>query len=79
MPNPLIRNVSQATLTALKDRAARLHRSLQQEVLVILESAASESPAPTPAELAAAIRSGLAESGRTFTDSTPLVREDRQR
>ena len=33
----------------------------------------------TPAELAAAIRTRLAQSGRTFSDSTALVREDRER
>jgi plasmid stability protein len=79
VPDVLIRNVPEATLAALKERAGRGHRSLQQELLGILQAAAEEQVAPTPAEIAARIRARLAASDRTFSDSTPLVREDRER
>ena len=79
MPDVLIRNVPEATLTALKQRAGRGHRSLQQELLGILRAAAEEQASPTPAEIAATIRARLAASGRTFSDSTPMLREDRER
>jgi plasmid stability protein len=79
VPDVLIRNVPEATLAALKERAGRGHRSLQQELLGILQAAAEEQVAPTPAEIAATIRTRLAAGDRTFSDSTPLVREDRER
>jgi plasmid stability protein len=79
MPDVLIRDVPEATLTALKERAGTGRRSLQQELLGILKAAAEEQASPTPAEIAATIRSRLAASGRSFSDSTPLVREDRER
>lgn len=41
-----IRNVDDAVLDALKARAAKNHRSLQGEVLVILEGAAREDATP---------------------------------
>lgn len=79
MPDVLIRNVPEAVLHILKRRAADHRRSLQQELLSILEAAAHEAPEKTPVEVAAAIRARLARSGRSFSDSTPLVREDRER
>ncbi|HEY7061176.1 MAG TPA: hypothetical protein VII06_06840 [Chloroflexota bacterium] len=79
MPDVLIRNVPDATLAALKHRAGADRRSLQQELLGILEAAIADQASPTPAEIAATIRARLAASGRAFGDSTALVREDRER
>lgn len=79
MPDILIRDVSQPVLDRLKERAGRNRRSLQQELLSILDSVASAPPDRSPIEIADAIRTRLEQSGRTFTDSTPLIREDRER
>jgi plasmid stability protein len=79
VPDVLIRNVPEATLAALKQRAGLGRRSLQQELLGLLQTAADEEASPTPAEIAALIRARLAASDRTFSDSTQIVREDRER
>lgn len=79
MPDLLVRDVPPETVEALKRRAAEHRRSLQQELLGILESSAKESGAKSPAEVAASIRAKLAATGRAFSDSAPSVREDRER
>jgi len=79
VPDVLVRNIPQPTLEALKRRSELNHRSLQQELLTILEGAARERSALSPADVAAAIRERLARSGRSFESSTDLVREDRER
>lgn len=49
MPNLSIKDVPEAWAEALRQRAARNHRSLQGELMAILERAAAESPlAPAP-------------------------------
>ena len=79
MANLLLRNVPDATLAALKQRARQNRRSLQQELLRIVEDAAVEQPTKAPAELAAAIRARLAQNGREFGDSVLDLRQDRER
>lgn len=79
MPDLLVRDVPQGTVEALKRRAARHRRSLQQELLGILETSAEEPQVKSPAQVAATIRARLAKTGRTFTDSAPSIREDRER
>ncbi|MBI2941518.1 MAG: Arc family DNA-binding protein [Chloroflexi bacterium] len=79
MPRILVRDVSQPVLDTLKERARRNRRSLQREVLEILEASARESTTQTPAQVAAAIRARLTASRRTFSDSADLIREDRER
>lgn len=80
MPDVLIRNVPASILDALKQRSERNRRSLQQELSDILEQAAAQPIGrKTEAEIAAAIRARLAASGRTFSDSVDLIREDRDR
>jgi plasmid stability protein len=79
MPDVLVRNVPQPLLEALKERSVRHRRSLQQELVSILEAAVQEVPRRTAAEVAAAVRERLAHSDRTFGDSAALVREDRER
>ena len=82
MSDVLIRNVPEGVLETLKRRAEEHRRSLQGELLTILEEAAAE---PSQADLeefiraAAAMRERLASTGRTFSDSGELVREDRDR
>jgi plasmid stability protein len=79
MPDVLVRGVPEETLAALKQRAKANRRSLQQEVLSILEVSAREARAMDPVQVADAIRRRLARSGRSFGDSVPLVQEDRAR
>jgi plasmid stability protein len=79
MANILIRNVPEPILSALRKRAAQNRRSLQQEVLGIIEAAAGEPEGRTGAEIASAIRRRLSSSGRQFEDSVALLREDRAR
>lgn len=79
MPDILVRGVSEETVKALKERATRHRRSLRQELLSILEAIARESQPKDPIQVAEAIRLRLAASGRTFSDSVPLIREDRER
>ena len=79
MPNILVRDLSPETVAALKRRAQQHRRSLQQELAAVLEEAASQPEQASAHELAEAIRARLAATGRPFTDSTGLVREDRER
>lgn len=79
MPNLLVRDVPAHVVETLKRRAANHRRSLQQEMLEILEQATEQSPTMTAAEVAAAIRERLTEKGIAFTDSAPLIRADRER
>ncbi|MRH89103.1 Arc family DNA-binding protein [Nocardia sp. SYP-A9097] len=56
-----IRNVPEKTLRALRERAHRHGRSMQQELLEIIETATTEptdSPAPEPIQLTTAHTSG---------------------
>lgn len=76
MPQLLIRNLDEATIENLKERAKRHHRSLQGEVKLILEASVRQ-PEETPLAIAERWQSYFA--GRTFSDSTELIREDRER
>lgn len=49
MPNLSIKSVPEALAESLRQRAARNHRSLQGELMAILESAVAEA-APTPVD-----------------------------
>jgi len=78
MADVLIRNVPDQVLCTLKKRAADNKRSLQQELIVILEDAALRDKAKA-ADSAVLIRERLSEYGRDFSDSTEMIREDRKR
>lgn len=78
MPDILIRNLSKQTVETLKQRAARHGRSLQQELARALEQIAEE-PGLDTFQQAQAFKERLRASGRTFSDSTELIREDRDR
>ena len=73
-----IEDVAEATVAKLKDRASHHGRSLQQELKLILEEAARQNSAESW-EAIHQFRRRLQESGRVFSDSTDLLREDRER
>ncbi|MCU0562252.1 MAG: Arc family DNA-binding protein [Desulfobacterales bacterium] len=69
-----IKNVPDETAAELRKRAAKNHRSLQGELMAILEAAAGKSAPLSPSEFLMNIRAmGL----RTPAESPALVREDR--
>ena len=79
MADLLIRHVPEGVVRSLKRRAALRRRSLQQELVAILESAVRSDGRATPAEVAAAIRLRLARRGRRRKDSAVAIRRDRKR
>ena len=75
MAQVLIRNLDDSTVTALKQRAKRRGRSLSAEARTILQEAVSAS---SDWRLQVERVRSLFE-GRRFSDSSELVREDRER
>jgi plasmid stability protein len=74
--NLSIKNAPDEVVERLRKRAERNHRSLQGELLAIIEAASREEPRLTPLELLEEIRkSGL----RTPSESAAIVRADRDR
>jgi plasmid stability protein len=72
--NLSIKNVPDHVAEQLRRRAAKHHRSLQGELLAILELSVAEEGLLTPAELLRKIRaSGL----RTPAESARFIRTDR--
>jgi len=72
--NLSIKNVPDEIADELRERAARNHRSLQGELMAIIEEAAGKKSPLTPSEFLAGIRTlGL----RTPAESRSMVREDR--
>jgi len=76
MANVLIRDLDDRTIARLKEHAARNNRSLQAELRIIVERAASMKVVDSRA-LAARIRRKL--SDRRHSDSATLIAEDRSR
>lgn len=75
MAQLLVRNLDDMTINLLKRRAKRHHRSVTSEVKTILTDALSnETDWREQVEQVRAIF-----EGRSFSDSTDLVREDRDR
>ena len=81
MPDILLHNISQETLDAFEDQAEKHDRSVEQELVAILEQA-------TPARRASREESIQAmqkwqehwkKQGKIFSDSADLIREDRNR
>lgn len=80
MPDVLVRNVPEHTVQALKSRATRHHRSLQGELMTILQEAAlPHMSREEHLRLADELRARLAATGRDFGNSTDDLREDRER
>ena len=72
--NLSIKNAPDEVVHRLRQRAERHHRSLQGELLSIIEAAAREDRPATPAELLAEIRRlGV----HTPNESVSLIRADR--
>lgn len=78
MADVLIRGVPEKVLDVIKKRASMKGRSLQQELLQLLTETA-ELNSLEAADIAAEIRKRLKDTGRSFSDSTELLREDRDR
>jgi plasmid stability protein len=76
--NVLVRDLDRKTVDDLKKRAATSKRSLQAELKAILEEAAARDWQRTWAA-ADRIFEELRRSGRKFSDTTELLREDRRR
>ena len=72
-----MRDLEEKTVERLKKRAAKNGRSLQAEVRMILERQAEEIDMLEGARLIESIRRRFA--GKRFSDSTELLREDRER
>lgn len=72
--NLSIKNAPDDLVQRLRERAKRHHRSLQGELLAIIEAAAHEDHPATPAEILAEVRRlGL----RTPSEAAALIRADR--
>ena len=72
--NLSIKNAPDDVVQRLRARAERHHRSLQGELLAIIEAAVGEDRPATPAEILAEVRRlGL----RTPSEAAALVRGDR--
>jgi len=74
--NLSIKNAPDDVVERLRQRAERHHRSLQGELLAIIEAAVREDRAATPGEILAEVRRlGLQTPG----EAAALVRADRDR
>jgi antitoxin FitA len=84
MSHILLENLDPMLVEKLQNRASRQGRSLIEELQVILEEAVKFETIPSKQETLSEARERLAKvrqryQGRTFRDSTELLREDRQR
>ena len=74
--NLSVKNAPDEIVKRLKERAARHHRSLQGELIAILEAAAYEEPLPlTPREVLALVR---AAGTSTPASSVRIIRASRE-
>jgi plasmid stability protein len=78
MPDLIVPDVDESTYQRLQERAAARGHSPQAEARLILAEAV-QTPLPGAWGPVRAIHDRLAASGRQFTDSVDLVREDRER
>ncbi len=77
MAQVLVRQLDSKVVNRLKKRAKEHGRSLQSEVKTILEEAVPDYEAAW--KRIEGFRKRLSQSGRKFTDSAALIREDRDR
>ena len=72
--NLSIKNAPDHVVQRLRERAARHHRSLQGELMAIIEAAVQEARPSSPAEILAEVRRlGL----HTPTEAAAIIRADR--
>lgn len=79
MGQVIVRNLDDGVIAALKARAGRQRRSLEAELRVILERAATERVVDIEVARARAEKISRSLEGRTHSDSASLIREDRDR
>ena len=72
--NLSIKNVPDHIVERIRRRAAKHHRSLQGELVAILEQSVSEQRSLTPVELLAELRAGTL---KTPAEAARLIRKDR--
>lgn len=77
MAQVLVRELSDQVVKRLKKRAKEHGRSLQAEVKTILEEAVPDYEQAW--KRIDTLREKLRQSGKTFSDSADLIREDRDR
>jgi plasmid stability protein len=77
MPDVKIRRLPEWVLEALEARARQAGRSLEEELRVLLTEAATRSRQGCLENLAA-FREQLRRRYGSMSDSTPLIRQDRQ-
>jgi antitoxin FitA len=78
MSQLMLSELDDSTIVSLEKRAKSNGRTPAEEAKAILRDALACRP-PTPWAGVDAIYNRLAESGRTFSDSVELLREDRDR
>ena len=71
-----VRKLEEWVIETLKDRARRAGHSLEQELRRVLTEEALEAQRAAGHRLDA-LRREMSEKHGTFSDSTPLIREDR--
>jgi plasmid stability protein len=76
--NVLVRDLDEKTVEALKQRARESKRSLQAELKAVIEESVAQDWRKTWAA-ADRIFEEIRRSGRKFSDTTELLREDRER
>jgi len=80
MKNILVRNLSEKTVRELRKQAAEKNRSLQEELKAILKKTIEDRRQfRNWSKNADRIFNELKESGQKFSDTTALLREDRER
>jgi len=78
MANVLIRDIPEEVLNRFKSLAKSHKRSLQQELKVVIEKTANQSPDDIYRK-ALDLREKLRKKNMRFTNSAKLIREDRTR
>ena len=78
MPELVIPDIDPTTFELLRQRADNHDHTVETEVKVILTEALRPA-SHNPWAVIDALYEKLAKSGREFPDSTPLIREDRDR
>lgn len=78
MAQIIVRNLDNRVVESLKERAERNNRSLEAEVRDILEQASVQLSWDEAWERIDAFREKIKKSGRTFSDSTEIIREARE-